>query len=65
MPLSVYAKWNRDREKVIVLQRDMIRQRDRIIEKQRLEVARLKSELARLERNQGKPPRTGQVRPAR
>jgi hypothetical protein len=50
MPLSIYAKWNRDREKVIVLQRDMIRQRDRIIEKQCIEIARLKSELARLEK---------------
>jgi hypothetical protein len=65
MPLSVYAKWNRDREKVIVLQRDMIRQAERTINTLRLEVARLKSEIARLERNQGKPPRTGQVRPAR
>ena len=65
MPLSVYAKWNRDREKVIVLQRDMIRKAQRTIEQQRIEIARLKSELARLERNQGKPPRTGQVRPAR
>ncbi len=65
MPLSVYAKWNREREKVIILQRDMLRNTERTIRALRLEVARLKSELARLERNQGKPPRTGQVRPAR
>jgi hypothetical protein len=65
VPRSVHAKFERERERVIILQRDMIHQRDRIIKALRLEVARLKSELARLERNQGKPPRTGKVRPAR
>jgi hypothetical protein len=63
--LSIYAKWNREREKVIILHRDMLRNTERTIKTLRLEVARLKSEIARLERNQGKPPRTGQVRPAR
>lgn len=61
---SVHAKWEREQQKVIVLQRDMIHARDRTIEKLRLENKALKSEIARLERNQGKPPRTGQVRPA-
>jgi hypothetical protein len=65
MPSSVHAKWEREREKVILLQRDMIWKAERVIEKLRLENARLKSEIARLERHQGKPPRTGQVRPAR
>ncbi len=65
MPRSIHAKFAHEREKILILQRDMILKAQRTIEKLRLEVARLKSELARLERNQGKPPRTGQVRPAR
>jgi hypothetical protein len=65
VPLSVYAKWNRDREKVIVLQRDMIRKAQRTIEQQRIEIARLKSEIARCQRNDSKPHGPAKVRPAR
>lgn len=65
MPLSVHAKFERERERVLILQRDMIHERDRTIKALRLEVKALKSEIARLERNQGKPPRTGQSPPTR
>jgi hypothetical protein len=65
MPRSVHARFAHEREKVLILQRDMIIKAQRIIEKQRIEIARLKSEIARCQRNDSKPPRTGQVRPAR
>jgi hypothetical protein len=50
MPRSVHARFAHEREKVLILQRDMIIKAQRIIEKQRIEIARLKSEIARLER---------------